>query len=490
MDDTLHNALRPDAAHRRFRRLLLVVAGLYAAFVVYGSLLPFAFRPMPWSDAVARFGHTLSHTHYHTSRSDVAVNVLLMAPLGMLLTGAIAYRRSVLAAVLAALTAVAACAALSVTVEFAQTFFPPRTPSRTDIAAQLLGALLGVAVWFVMGRNLVDGLLRLHATGGPRDQAAALLPAYILLLVILQTVPFDFATSPVELYRKWRGGGVHLMPLVGLGSSPLDALNVALLNSVQYLPLGILARLTHSLRPRAGRWTHPAVLILAVPALAEAAQLAVLSRTADVTDILTGACGALAGWWATSALQWQPAGRRCPRVAIWILLGAAWLGVAMFVYWHPLDFNLSRKMFFDKLAAVSLVPLADYQSTTPYNAIDQCATKVLLFVPLGALLAAACPLHRAARHSGHAVGRHPRRACLPAVLAAAFVVAVLLETGQALLPSRYPGVTDVLLACLGSWAGFVVAFDAGSARTESMPSIAAAPSDTPLNKSLRTRLAV
>ena len=442
----LHIAECPQAADRPLRRLLLLAAALYAAFVIYGSLVPFSFRPMPWAEAKAQFIQCLSRTHYHTSRSDVAVNVLLMAPLAMFLTGAVAYRRSALTAILGAAIAIAACGMLSFGVEFAQMFFPPRTPSRTDIAAQHLGALLGIGVWLLAGRNLVDGLRRWKAADGQANHAAALLPACLLLLVILQTVPFDFATSPVELYRKWRAGAVNLLPFAYPAHSMLDTINAAILNAAQYVPLGMLGRLARSCRP-VPRWTHPALLAVGAPLLAEAAQLLVLSRVADLTDVLTGACGVLAGWWAAAVLQWQPSSvaGRWFKPAVWTLLVAVWLGLLALVYWQPLDFHFSRQMIRHKLAGIDLVPLADYQNTTPYNAIDQCAAKLMLFVPLGALLAAAC-IHRGA-------GRRPGRACLLPVLGITLAVAVLLEAGQLLLPSRYPGLTDILLGCVGSSAG-------------------------------------
>jgi len=469
----LHIAENPHAANQRLRRLLLLAAALYAAFVIYGSLVPFSYRPMPLAEAKARFVQCLSRTHYHTSRSDVAVNVLLMAPLALLLTGAVAYRRSALAAFMGAATAVAACAALSVGVEFAQMFFPPRTPSRTDIAAQQLGALLGIGVWLLAGRNLLDGLHRRKAADGQPNRAAALLPAYLLLLVILQTVPFDFATSPVELYRKWRAGAVNLLPFGYPGHSMLDAINVAMLNAAQYVPLGILGRLARSC-PAAPRWTHPAVLAVGAPLLAEAAQLLVLSRVADLTDVLTGACGVLAGWWAAAVLQWQPssASGRWSKPAVWTFLVAVWLALLALVYWQPLDFQFSRQMVFHKLAGINLVPLADYQSTTPYNAIDQCVTKLLLFVPLGALLAAAC-IRRGA-------GRTPGRACLLPVLGITLAVAVLLEAGQLLLPSRYPGLTDILLACVGSSAGLGIVWCGSQSPpgAERLPNRTAAAVDT------------
>jgi len=50
-------------------------------FVVYGSLVPLNFQPLPWSEAVARFWAVVSSDAVLGSRVDIASNVLLSMPL-------------------------------------------------------------------------------------------------------------------------------------------------------------------------------------------------------------------------------------------------------------------------------------------------------------------------------------------------------------------------------------------------------------------------
>ena len=52
--------MSPDMASRNVRKLLWLVALVYTAFVVYGSLVPLDFRAMPWDEAVARFANAQS----------------------------------------------------------------------------------------------------------------------------------------------------------------------------------------------------------------------------------------------------------------------------------------------------------------------------------------------------------------------------------------------------------------------------------------------
>ncbi len=86
--------------------------------------------------------------------------------------------------------------------------------------------------------------------------------------------------------------------------------------------------------------------------------------------------------------------------------------------------------------------MADYYAGTEANAFDQLLHKTLLFVPVGVVWARAYP---AARRSVRLL-----------MTLATVGLATGLEAGQLFLPSRFAGVTDVLIECGGAWLGFIV----------------------------------
>ena len=76
------NGSATSPANARF--WLLVVAVVYLAFVVYGSLVPLRYQSLPWEQAVARFQAMPYLTLGIASRADWVANLLLFVPLGFL----------------------------------------------------------------------------------------------------------------------------------------------------------------------------------------------------------------------------------------------------------------------------------------------------------------------------------------------------------------------------------------------------------------------
>ena len=70
-------------------RWLYLPAGLYLVFVVYGSLVPLDFTPLPLDEAIERFRRIRFLNLGIGSRADWVANGLLMIPLAFLLCGSI-----------------------------------------------------------------------------------------------------------------------------------------------------------------------------------------------------------------------------------------------------------------------------------------------------------------------------------------------------------------------------------------------------------------
>lgn len=121
-----------------------LLALTYVFALAYGSLYPWR----GWrSIGVSPFAYLLEPAELHWLFSDLVINMLMYAPLAMLLTLTRFARRRPLAALL---FAVLAAGSLSLLLEALQTYMPSRVPSRLDVvlntAGGLLGGLLGLLI--------------------------------------------------------------------------------------------------------------------------------------------------------------------------------------------------------------------------------------------------------------------------------------------------------------------------------------------------------
>jgi glycopeptide antibiotics resistance protein len=248
-------------------------------------------------------------------------------------------------------------------------------------------------------------------------------------------MPLDLSLSPVELYRKWRDGRVVLLPFSALPPGWFDAGWQIGADLLLWMPVGALWWLSLG-RPALWRLLGRALaLVLAV----EFVQLFVLSRVTDLTDVLVGSAGVMAGAAAARGLRdwrrWpQPRQRALLRLAL-----ALWLVLAVAVLWLPFDFELARGTAQAWWASVSRAPFATYLGRTEYGALGEILRKLAVFVPGGLLLAL--------------LARGPAPAAWPRVLVLG-LLALLLEAGQVLLPSKLADLTDAVLGLLGGVIGW------------------------------------
>src|SRR5262249_9003817 len=125
-------------------------------FAVYGSLVPFHFRPLNWEETLARWHEVLAQPLGVESRIDFVSNVLLFIPLGFLMAGTCSVDRPRVVSVLAVLLVIPVCAALSASIEFAQLWFPPRVSSVNDIFAETIGGAAGALLWAAAGQRMTE----------------------------------------------------------------------------------------------------------------------------------------------------------------------------------------------------------------------------------------------------------------------------------------------------------------------------------------------
>ncbi len=432
-------------------RLPLVLAGLaYLSFVIYGSLVPLHFQPIEFAEAVKRFSQIPYLRLGVGSRADWVANILLFIPLAYLWVGVTWSSNAVLR--LTSSFVVFACAvALSVAIEFTQIYFPPRTVSINDILAETLGALIGVALWWVWGQRLVVWVSEWRTTHGSIALSGKLLYLYLFALFMYNLLPLDLTISPVEVYHKWNEGRVVLVPFTFPRPSVVQIIYELVTDVVIWIPVVYLWRNAKAGRSPGQAWRW----VLFAAALLELLQLFVYSRVSDVTDIIAAMLGAVIGNMLVAhapsirPVQAQRARHtgRSPSswVGPWLLLIFGWLGLIAVVFWYPFDARIERAFIAERLQFLNRAPFEIYYYGTEFRAVTELLHKILFFAPGGVLLA-------------WAVLRVP-----PGIVRSIFgfvsvltlaAIAFAIELGQVALPSKHPDLTDCILEILGGLMGY------------------------------------
>ena len=300
----------PPAPSSRTPRLWPLY-GLWLAFVVYGSLVPLDFHPLPLDQAWQKLLHAPLLKVGMQGRADWVANGVLYLPLGFLGTAVLlgpgpagAGRR-----LWAAVASVLAGISLALVVELAQTAFPPRTVSRNDLLAESLGAVLGSALALASGPQFQALLAGLRQGGALL--ALRLGPWYAPLYLALALFPYDLLLDADEWQTKLDSGmvGLWLSDVARHGGRARLLAKLAA-ETLVMLPLGALwaqRQGTAATRPGRIAWRRAALLGAIFGLVIETAQLAFVSGQSQGASVLTRSLGMALG-----ALAWQHAGWRHP----------------------------------------------------------------------------------------------------------------------------------------------------------------------------------
>jgi VanZ family protein len=281
-------------------RWYAVIAAASAAFIAYGSFVPFHFRGRPLDEAWDTFAWVMQTRWRVESRSDLLANVLLGVPLGFGLLGARRVDRPGRGmAVRTGLALWPGCVVFAAAVEFVQLYIPGRYSSATDVIAQGAGAAVGMAGWVLAGQWLTDAARRVWADPRAGGAAGRLLLAYLGLIALVQLLPLDLSASPYAARRRFLRGDVTLVLFAEWDTAEADRAWLVLTwlgQATLFFPAGLLlARFP----VRVWRQWFGFPLVVAVGCgvglVTEAAQVLV-SRYPSVTDVLAGAVGLTAGW--------------------------------------------------------------------------------------------------------------------------------------------------------------------------------------------------
>jgi VanZ family protein len=159
----------------------------------------------------------------------------------------------------------------------------------------------------------------------------------------------------------------------------------------------------------------------------ETLQLAIPGRTVDMTSVALAVLGSASGAApVASTADDEPRRWIEPALLIWGL--AALMGA-----WDPPQFVWPVPPYWRR---AMFVPFWSYFDSRTMDDLADVVKQALVFVPLGVLLAA-----------------RSRRQSLPGVMFLGLVLGIILEFGQAFLPTRTPDVTDALSAAAGAGLG-------------------------------------
>ena len=436
-----------------------VAAFLCAAGLIYGSLLPFDFHSLSFTEAWRSFQSLRAEGPASSSSQDFAVNVLIAIPLSFSLMGALLLRRDGTLALFAGtcLTLVI-CFLVSCTVEFAQFWIFARVSSFRDIAAQVCGASVGVLIWVSAGEAISRQLEHFVQNREPASRVVWLLNAYVIGVVIWSLLPFDFITDIGEIGRKYRDGRIEIVPFTYPFPTALKFWFAIGGQAALLIPVGVWSVIAWVPRKSAIRssWTALAFCLSANVAV-ELAQLLVKSRYTSSTDMLTGTLGCAVGIWAVHLWKSQRdhAEGRSRSSAIretgfWLLTSFAYSLALLGVAWAPFEFTRDQSLIRQRLRTFTDIPFRMIQASgSDVGGMFHIIRNFMWYVPLGVLVAVA-----AGRASS---SRRLRWVMVLLAAVAVSAVAVTSVAGQLLLPGNKADLTVGIIRAMGGFAGLTLA---------------------------------
>lgn len=427
----------PDAGetHRILTRGWLA----WCAFVIYGSLLPFDLRSVPWNQAVAQFAHLPWLNIGLGGRLDWLANVLLYIPVGFVGT-CLLWRdpkgrkaTSNLHVALGTFAVFVLGSVLAVAVEFTQIYFPPRTVSLNDVVAEVLGTAVGCALALLFGRAFMRLLTRAASNDAP--PRLALLQLYLLIYLGLSFFPFDFSTAVAVFEHKLASGGAGwwIAPINGLQPTreALQVFGEALLTVPFGLALGGA--------PRRLRWSAAAVLGIALGVVIEVGQLFLLSATSQGASVLSRGVGFAVGAWLAPRVGTLRTTGTAKRMRLIVAAAAVpWLVVVAYLAgWGHGDVVVAG--WFERAANLHYLPFYYHYYTSESSALTSLLQCVASYAWVGIAVGLLWARPR------------PRFAALLAGL-----TAMLFEASELVLVGRHPDPTNVLIAAAAAWVAHLV----------------------------------
>jgi glycopeptide antibiotics resistance protein len=271
--------------------------------------------------------------------------------------------------------------------------------------------------------------------------------------VLASLLPLDVTVSLGLLARKYRRGGILLVPFQAEGAAEGRVLQAFASNAILWAPVGVFVAMI-CLRQRGSRSVARAIAVGGAVVMAvELAQILVLSRVADVTDVLSGTVGVFLGVAPASGLfrharTSAASSQRLGRIGFLVASGCC-----VAYHWSPFDFTLDSSLIQQQLVSMWRIPFWSYYETPEGVALESFVVKFLFGASLG--------LGAAVRSQATVPSNRAHQLAAAAGVVAFFMT---VELGQAFLPGRWADVTDVLVAVGGAACGAVLGHRQGGFR--------------------------
>ncbi len=445
----------------------------YLLLIAYCSLLPFG----TFEAQVQRVVDTLAWTGLATwsgGLKDILPNIMLYVPLGV--GSYLVARRAGWGTIAAFVSGVSLSAGASVVLELLQQLVPERVSSWVDVVSNTTGGFIGV----VMGRfahGIVVGMLdraRYELKYMPLSTA---LRAYVLVLIVAGVVPLDFTydASRVALalrqaqlvpFGTFTDQQIHNAHVV-LGEGTSGALVHRRMVTDFWLDmaaeaaafglLGVLFGMMCRREMKAGRlggWLYASVSCAFLAAGLSLCQFFIISRGFDAGAIVVRSmAGALC---AAPAVVLTPRRRkRLPtpetfgpqgfsrRTAGWLTFGVVCYIIARGV--SPLIIFPDDPVYQQATREFGLFPLARYfLARFPVSAED-IVYKTLRYGVFGVVAVLAVGLRPRGSFQLRAIR----------ITMAAVLLSFVIECAQLFIPTRWPDITHILLAAVGTYSGVI-----------------------------------
>jgi glycopeptide antibiotics resistance protein len=418
-----------------FRPLLSLLSVGAALFVVYASLVPLNYTPLPWPETVARFENIPWIQHGIDRRADWVANGLIMLPAGFLAAAAIDWkntRRWPL--LLAAPLIISVLIAIVVGIEFVQPWFPPRVFSQNDILAGVIGSVASVVLWAICGSRLLDGLERIWQSeaGWPRWQ---LLIEYSMFAMLLYNLmPLDVMVSAEEFQVKHQTRPFTLIPFADFHWDKKTIAN-AVVDLVRLMPFAFFTAISYGAGRAVGMGFVWAVSL-------ELVKIPIHSRVFSVTDIILAILGvALATLLAPALLR---VSRKLDLAGSWFLAAVGWSGIMLVGFLSRFEYIVrDPQLIQERLRGILHVPFARAHSSSEMEAGENILVKIMIFAALTFLLSGWCSRITAGLHK-------------PAIIVSTLwflILSAAIEVGQVFLYPLVPDVTDFIIYTMGAICG-------------------------------------
>lgn len=206
-DITLDGLSDSDDLSRDIRRLCAVAAALSAGLLIYASLIPLDYTPVSWGDSISRWREIPWLNLQLYQRADWVANAIVVLPVGFLAAAAVGWgRRQRWQVLLAAPIIAVFLMGIVVGIELVQVWFPTRTVSLNDICAGVAGALLGSALWILVGRFVEHAAMRFLILPHWEQRLQWLCIGYVAIILLYSVLPLDLVLSRQEWSAKVNSG--------------------------------------------------------------------------------------------------------------------------------------------------------------------------------------------------------------------------------------------------------------------------------------------